>query len=77
MIPPLSPTLNPLNSNIISMSQIPGRVSMHKNMNYESNVIVMNEYKKDHSDYCCDNVLKKVRKELKLCLVIILMCLCF
>ncbi|CAH8560062.1 unnamed protein product [Schistosoma bovis] len=64
LIPPLSPTLNPLNSNIISMSQIPGRVSMHKNMNYESNVIVMNEYKKDHNDYCCDNVLKKECEQL-------------
>ncbi|CAH8569843.1 unnamed protein product [Schistosoma haematobium] len=64
LIPPLSPTLNPLNSNIISMSQIPGRVSIHKNMNYESNVIVMNEYKEDHSDYCCDNILKKECEQL-------------
>ncbi|CAH8561246.1 unnamed protein product [Schistosoma margrebowiei] len=64
LIPPLSPTLNPLNSNIISMSQIPGRVSIHKNMKYESNVTVMNEYKENHSDYCCDNVLKKECEQL-------------
>uniref|UniRef100_A0A3Q0KNP5 Structure-specific endonuclease subunit SLX4 n=1 Tax=Schistosoma mansoni TaxID=6183 RepID=A0A3Q0KNP5_SCHMA len=51
LIPPLSPTLNSLNSNIISMSQIPGRVSIHKKMKSESNVTTMDEYKEDHCDF--------------------------
>ncbi|CAI2729462.1 unnamed protein product [Schistosoma spindalis] len=64
LIPPLSPTLNPLNSNIISMSQIPGRVSIHKNIKYKSNVTVIDEYKENHNDYYYDNVLKKECEQL-------------
>ncbi|TNN05550.1 Structure-specific endonuclease subunit SLX4 [Schistosoma japonicum] len=52
LVPPLSPTLNGLNSDVFSMSQIPGYVSTHSKMKCESNTNVNNEYKEERR---CDD----------------------
>ncbi|KAK4470062.1 hypothetical protein MN116_005668 [Schistosoma mekongi] len=52
LVPPLSPTLNGLNSDIFSMSQIPGYVSIHSKLKCESNTDVNDEYKEER---CCDD----------------------
>nr|CAH8852930.1 unnamed protein product [Trichobilharzia regenti] len=64
LVPPLSPKIGNLGSEIISMSQIPGRVSIHATHKCESNTDdISNEYNNTSK---CENVItwvKDVKKE--------------